>query len=54
MIKKLSNDIAAFEYIDKTLIVSSPTRGGISIISFTSVIGVPEGIANAIFTLIFF
>ena len=39
--------------IDKTLIVLSATSGGISIISFTSVIGVPAGITSASFTLIF-
>ena len=44
--KKLSKYIAAFDYIDKTLIVLSATSGGISIISFTSVIGVPAGLAS--------
>ena len=39
MSKELSKYITAFDYIDKTLIVLSSTRGGISIISFTSVIG---------------
>ena len=53
MSKKLSKYIAAFDYIDKTLIVLSATSGGISIISFTSVIGVPAGLASASFTLIF-
>ena len=53
MSKKLSKYIAAFDYIDKTLIVLSATSGGISIISFTSVIGIPAGIANASFTLVF-
>ena len=53
MSKKLSKYIAAFDYIDKTLIVLSSTSGGISIISFTSVIGIPAGIAKASFTLIF-
>ena len=42
-----------FLTIDKTLIVLSGTSGGISIISFTSVIGVPVGITSASFTLIF-
>ena len=36
-----------------TRLVLSATSGGISIISFTSVIGVPAGIACASFTLIF-
>ena len=53
MSKKLSKYIAAFYFIDKTLIVLFATSGGISIIYFTSVIGVPVGIASAIFTLIF-
>ena len=51
MSKKLSKYIAAFDYIDKTLIVLSATSGVISIISFTSVIGVPAGLAS--FTLVF-
>ena len=53
MSKKLSKYIAAFDYIDKTLIVLSATSGGMSTISFTSVIGIPAGIASASFTLIF-
>ena len=36
-----------------TRLVLSAASGGISIISFTSVIGVPAGIASASFTLIF-
>ena len=51
MSKKLSKYIAAFDYIDKALIVLPATSGGISIISFTSVTGVPAGIASAFFTL---
>ena len=35
---KLIKYIAAFDYIDKTLIVLSVTSGGIHIVSFTSVI----------------
>ena len=54
MSKKLSKNIAAFDYIDKTLIILSATSGGTSIFSFTSVIGVPAGLASASFTLIFF
>ena len=53
MSKKLSKYIATFDYIDKTLIILSATIGGISIISFTSVIGIPAGIATASCTLIF-
>ena len=53
MSKKLSKYIAAFDYVDKTLFVLSATSGGISIILFTSVIGVPAGLAKASFTLAF-
>ena len=53
MSKKLSKYIAACDYLDKTLIVLSATRGGITIISFTSVIGVSVGTASASFTLAF-
>ena len=53
MTKKLSKYIAAFDHIDKTLIALSATSGGISIISFTSVIGIPAGLASASFTFIF-
>ena len=53
MSKYLNKYIAAFVYIEKTLIVLSATIGGVSIISFTSVIGVPAGIASASFTLVF-
>ena len=51
--KKLNKYIAIFDYIYKILIVLSATTGGISIISFTSTIGVPVGIVSASFTLIF-
>ena len=52
-IKKLSKYVAAFDYIDKVLIVLSATRGGVFIISFTRFVGAPVGIASTIFTLIF-
>ena len=51
--KRLSKYVTTFDYIDKILIISSATTGGVSIISFTSIIGVPGGIASARFTLIF-
>ena len=51
--KKLSKYVAAFDYIDKVLIVLSATSGGVSIISFTSIVGAPVGIASASLTLIF-
>ena len=52
--KKLCKYIAAFYYIGKTSIVLSVTSGEISIICFTSIIGVPAGLASAIFTLVFY
>ena len=51
--KKLSKYVTIFDYIDKILIVLIATTGGISIISFTTTIGAPVGIASASFTLIF-
>ena len=51
--KKLSKYIAVFDYFDKTLIVLSAISVGISIITFTSIIGVPAGIASASFSLVF-
>ena len=51
--KKLSKYVAAFDYIDKVLIVLSATSGGVSIISFTSIVGAPVGIASASLTLFF-
>ena len=54
MCKKLSKYISAFDYIDKTLIVFSAISGGISISSFTSVVGISAGIASASFTFTLF
>ena len=51
--KKLSKYVAAFDYIDKVLIVLSARSGGASIISFTSIVGAPIGIASASFALFF-
>ena len=51
--KKLSRYVTIFDYIGKILIILSATTGGISIISFTTAIGAPVGIASASFTLIF-
>ena len=45
--------ITIFDYIDKIWIVLGATSSGVSIISFTIIIGVPAGIASASFTLIF-
>ena len=52
--KKLSKYVAAFDYIDKVLIVLSATTGRVSICSFTSILGAPVGISSASFTLIFY
>ena len=52
-IRKLNKYITVFEYIGKILIFLSATSGGVSIISFISIVGVPVGIASASFTLIF-
>ena len=51
--KKLSKYVSVFDYIDQALIILSATSGGVSIISFTSIVRTPVGIANASFTLIF-
>ena len=51
--EKLSKYAAAFDYIDKILIVLSATSGGACIISSVSVVAAPTRIAGASFTLIF-
>ena len=51
--RKLNKYVTIFDYIDKIIIALSTTTGGISIISFTSTIGVPVGIESSSFTLIF-
>ena len=51
--KKLSKYVAAFDYIDKILILLSATTWGVSTCSFTSVVGAPVQIASARFTLFF-
>ena len=48
----MNKHVTAFDYIDKILIVLSETTEEVSIISFTSVIGAPVGIASASFTSI--
>ena len=52
--KKINKYVTAFDYIDKVLIDLSATSGGVSIISFTSIIGAPIGIASAKVLLQFF
>ena len=52
-VKKLNIYVTVFDSIDKVLIVLSATSSGVSIISFTSIVGTPVRIANARFTLNF-
>ena len=49
----MNKSVTAFDYIEKVLIVLSVTIGWVSIVSFTSIVGAPVGIASASFTLIF-
>ena len=51
--KKVNKYVPVFDYIDKILIVLSATSRGASIISFTSIVGAPIGIASASLTLTF-
>ena len=51
--KKLSKSIASLDYMDKALIMLSATSGGVSIISYASVIEIPAGIISSSFTLVF-
>ena len=51
--KKLNKYVEAFDYIDKILIVSSAISSGVSVISFTTIVGAPVGIAGASLTLSF-
>ena len=52
--KKLSKYVAAFDYIDKVLIVLNTTSGGICIISYASVVEAPVGITGANLLYYFF
>ena len=53
MSKKLSKYTSFFDYFGKSLIVSSVTSGGVSIVSFATVIGTPIGIANVSLSIAF-
>ena len=44
--KKLSKFATAFDYVDKILIVLSPTSSGVCIIFSTSNVGTPTGIES--------
>ena len=47
MSKNLSKCIASFEYFEKSLIFLSVAIGGISIVSFATLIGAPAGMISA-------
>ena len=51
--KKLSKYVAVFDHIDQALIVLSAASGGVSIISFTTIVGAPVAIPSASLTLFF-
>ena len=51
--KNLNKHVTGFDYIDQALIVLSTTSGGVSIISFKTIVGAPVGIASASLTLSF-
>ena len=52
--KKLNKYVTAFDYTEKVLIALSATSVGVSIISFTSIIGAPVGICICTFYFNFF
>ena len=47
MSKKLSKYISFFDHFDKSLIILSVTRCGVSVALFATVIGIPVGITSA-------
>ena len=51
--RKLNKYVTVFDYIDEALIVLSATSGGVSIISFKTIVGAPVGIASASLTSFF-
>ena len=51
--QKLNKYVTVFDYIDKILIVLNATSSGVSIISFTSVVGTLIGIVSTSLTLSF-
>ena len=53
MSKKLSKYTSFFDYFDKFLIVLSVTSGGVFIVLFATVIGIPVGITSASLSLAF-
>ena len=53
IIKKLNKYIVSFDYLNKIFIALSASFGTLSIASYVSVVGRPEGIAGTSLTLIF-
>ena len=53
MSKRLSKYIVSFDYFDESLIVLSVATGSISIASFATVVGAPEGIVTVSLSLAF-
>ena len=53
MSKRLSNQIASFDYFGKILIVLSVTTASVSIASFATVTGAPVGLMGASCSLAF-
>ena len=53
IIKKISKYIVAFDYADKLFVTLSASFGTLSIASYSTVVGIPAGIAGASLTLIF-
>ena len=52
-IKKLNKYLVSFDYLDKIFIAFSASFGTLSIVSYTSIVGAPAGIAGSSLTLIF-
>ena len=53
IIKKLNKYLVSFDYLDKIFITLSASFGTLSIASYASVVGIPEGITGASLTLVF-
>ena len=49
IIKKISKYIVAFDYADQLFITLSALFGTLSIVSHTTIVGIPVGIAGSIF-----
>ena len=53
IIKKLNKYLVSFDYLDKIFIALSASFGTLTIASYSSVVGIPVGIAGSSLTLIF-